>query len=92
VILLFQKRVCASKNSTTYHIVGYTTLYKFLSYPSDWTMRLSQILILPPYQRAGHGQKLLQLVYDLAEQRKAVEINIEDPRSIRIQSLSHRNS
>ena len=79
VILLFQKRVCLAKNVTTYHIVGYTTLYKFLSYPDDWKMRLSQILILPPYQRAGHGQKLLQLVYLEAEKRKMIEVNIEDP-------------
>jgi GNAT superfamily N-acetyltransferase len=88
IILLFQKRVCLAKNITTYHIVGYTTLYKFLSYPSNWQaesatypykMRLSQILILPPFQRAGHGQKLLQLVYQEAEKRGMIEVNIEDP-------------
>lgn len=94
VILLFQKRVtvlpgagkgaaAAGSNGTvtTYHVVGYTTLYKFLAYPSDWKMRLSQILILPPYQRSGHGQKLLQLVYAEAEKRGMIEVNIEDPRS-----------
>jgi len=85
VLLLFQKRVSpAARNGsggsvTTYHCVGYTTLYKFLAYPDEWKLRLSQILILPPFQRAGHGQKLLQLVYSLAEQRRAVEVNIEDP-------------
>lgn len=79
VILLFQKRVCLAKQATTYHIVGYTTLYKFLHYPNDWKMRLSQILILPPYQRAGHGQRLLQFVYAEAERRKMIEVNIEDP-------------
>jgi histone acetyltransferase 1 len=89
LLLIFQKRVsppsrnngalAAAGPTTTYHCVGYTTLYKFLSYPDDWKMRLSQILILPPYQRAGHGQKLLQLVYSLAEQRRAIEVNIEDP-------------
>ena len=79
IILLFQKRVCLTKNTTTYHIVGYTTLYKFLSYPNDWKMRLSQILILPPFQRSGHGQKLLQLVYQEAEKRGMIEVNIEDP-------------
>lgn len=97
VILLFQKRVTALAGAakgaaaaagangtvTTYHIVGYTTLYKFLAYPSDWKMRLSQILILPPYQRSGHGQKLLQLVYAEAEKRNMIEVNIEDPRSLR---------
>ena len=79
VILLFQKRVCLTKGVTTYHIVGYTTLYKFLSYPEDWKMRLSQILILPPYQRVGHGQKLLAIVYAEAEKRRMIEVNIEDP-------------
>jgi len=82
ILFLFQKRVVATRSGpahVSYHIVGYTTLYKFLAYPADWRMRLSQILILPPFQRQGHGQRLLQLVYDEAQRRNMIEVNIEDP-------------
>ena len=90
VLLLFEKRVprppsslASSASSTpvpaTYSFVGYTTLYKFLSYPSEWLLRLSQILILPPYQRSGHGAQLLQFVYREAERRHFRAVNVEDP-------------
>ena len=90
VLLLFEKRVPRSPSSlassasstpipATYSFVGYTTLYKFLSYPTEWLLRLSQILILPPYQRSGHGAQLLQFVYREAERRHFRAVNVEDP-------------
>lgn len=84
----------ASEESVTYSICGYTTLYKFLAYQPagvgggggaaassapSWRLRLSQILLLPPFQRCGHGQQLLHLVYRLTRERQCVELNIEDP-------------
>lgn len=39
----------------TYHFVGYVTFYPFYHYPSRIRLRLSQFVILPPYQNAGHG-------------------------------------
>lgn len=42
-------------------------------------LRLSQILILPSYQRMGHGHQLLTCIFDEAERRKVVEVNVEDP-------------
>lgn len=43
-------------------------------------MRVCQALVLPAYQRAGHGLRLLQLVQRLALQRDAVvELTVEDP-------------
>ena len=38
-----------------YSIVGYTTVYGFYAYPDKTRARVSQMLILPPYQRKGHG-------------------------------------
>lgn len=77
--MVYQKRTV--KNGTpSYYIVGYTTLYQFFHYPSSYRLRLSQILILPPYQRSGHGRYLLQQVYqDARINPQYVEINIEDP-------------
>jgi histone acetyltransferase 1 len=63
----------------TFAFVGYTTLYKFLRYPTGWRLRVSQILILPPFQRQGHGQRLLQAVYTEAREKQFVEVNVEDP-------------
>ena len=42
-------------------------------------LRLSQILILPRYQRGGHGSALLQAVYDDAAARRCHEVSVEDP-------------
>jgi hypothetical protein len=56
--------------------------------------RLSQILVLPPYQRGGHGSEMLQAVYREGRARDsfeiAVEVTMENQRSIsriRIPSL-----
>jgi histone acetyltransferase 1 len=78
-------------------LAGYFTLYHFRSpfrKPLPGTVvRICQALILPPYQRMGHGQRMLTCVYDLAHREskvsdqplqrkgteKIVEINVEDP-------------
>jgi histone acetyltransferase 1 len=42
--------------------------------------RLSQFLILPPYQRAGHGQELYNTMYSsLAKDENVREFTVEDP-------------
>lgn len=39
----------------TYHFVGYSSLYPFYCFPSRVRMRLSQFVILSPWQQKGHG-------------------------------------
>lgn len=56
--------------------LGYCTLYTFYAYPDKKRYRLSQILILPPYQRKGTAASLLKAVYRLAEQNNAVDITV----------------
>ena len=48
-------------------------------YPDEWQLRVSQILVLPPFQRAGHGAQLLRFVYLLARQRDFLYVTVEDP-------------
>jgi histone acetyltransferase 1 len=61
------------------------TVFHFLSpfkKPKPGTIaRVCQVLILPPYQRVGHGKVLLQQLYDIAHDTSndIVEINVEDP-------------
>jgi histone acetyltransferase 1 len=73
-------------------LVGYATVYRFPAIenirnfePNQERWRLAQLLILPPYQRAGHGTALFKTLYErahavLPEQgRRILEINVEDP-------------
>jgi histone acetyltransferase 1 len=52
-------KAATALKDTRFFIAGYTTLYKFFHFPSAYRLRLSQILILPPFQRRGHGKYLL---------------------------------
>jgi GNAT superfamily N-acetyltransferase len=59
---------------------GYLTLYAFTNPFKGKSLRICQVLILPPYQRQGHGQKLLRAAYTLARERDIVyEVTVEDP-------------
>jgi histone acetyltransferase 1 len=53
-----------------FSLAGYITLYHFRSpfrKPRPGTVvRICQALILPPYQRMGHGHRMLNCVYDVA--------------------------
>jgi histone acetyltransferase 1 len=63
-----------------YRMVGYVALYKFFYYPDKWRMRISQFLILPHYQRQGHGMTLYNFCMDYyATQSDVAEVNVEDP-------------
>ena len=48
---------------TRYCIAGYATIYQYYAYPANTRPRISQVLILPPFQRKGLGSKLLNTVY-----------------------------
>jgi histone acetyltransferase 1 len=76
---LFQKR-----GTRRYALCGYLTLFHFSSpfrKPKPGTIvRVCQALLLPPYQRRGHGKAMLRTVHDVAkESDDIVEINVEDP-------------
>ncbi|KAI9278726.1 acyl-CoA N-acyltransferase [Phascolomyces articulosus] len=66
--------------STFYHFVGYCTTYPFFYWPECTRLRISQFLILPPYQKAGHGSELYQVIYSTCMARNDVkELTVEDP-------------
>jgi len=46
-----------------YTPVGYSTIYEYYAYPDKIRPRISQMLILPPFQRKGLCAKLLNSVY-----------------------------
>lgn len=49
------------------------------AHPGGERHRLSQIIVFPPYQRQGHGRRLLQAVYDNAIECGCFEVTVEDP-------------
>lgn len=67
-----------------YSLVGYTTLFYFhapFKKPKGGSVvRICQSLVLPPYQRCGHGTQMMKQIYEIARSDpQIVEINVEDP-------------
>lgn len=77
VFLLYEKQ---NIDGTDYqHLIGYCTAYRFYAFPDSFRLRISQFLLFPPYQKCGHGRRLLQSIYDNAISRGARDIPVEDP-------------
>lgn len=58
---------------------GYCTLYNFYMHPNKLRTRISQFLILPPFQRKGVGRLLYQRICKiLREDENIGEITVED--------------
>jgi len=88
VMYLFRKHSPAK-----FSLAGFVTLFHFSApfrKPKPGTViRVCQAVVLPPYQRSGHGRELLHTVHDLAQGKlnkvigncgnSIVEINVEDP-------------
>ncbi|KAG8217275.1 acyl-CoA N-acyltransferase [Butyriboletus roseoflavus] len=78
-VMLFEKRQ-RKDGIATYHFVGYSSLYNFYCFPEKVRLRLSQFVILPPYQRLGHGSELYIAIYNLVLSLPDVsELTVEDP-------------
>ncbi|KAL7458402.1 hypothetical protein ACHAXS_000426 [Conticribra weissflogii] len=63
---LTARRCLRSSEMYQYQLAGYMTLF-FASGRSEGTrMVICQALILPPYQKHGHGREMMQATYDIA--------------------------
>ncbi|XP_055901675.1 histone acetyltransferase type B catalytic subunit-like isoform X1 [Biomphalaria glabrata] len=63
-----------------YATAGYMTVYNFYAYPSRIRPRISQVLILPPFQKMGLCARVLQTFYNICYNRPEVlDITVEDP-------------
>ena len=49
---------------TLHAVAGYTTVYEYYAFPSNKRPRISQMLVLPPFQRLGLGAEMLQTIYN----------------------------
>jgi histone acetyltransferase 1 len=80
--LLFEK-YNSGDGSPRYSIAGYMTVYEYYAYGRETNKkrpRIAQMLVLPPFQRAGLGSRLLDTVYnDYRVDSTVVDITVEDP-------------
>ena len=97
VLYLFREHsIMSSGDGSTcqFSLAGYVTLFHFHSPfrkpQAGIIVRICQALIIPTYQRAGHGSQLLLAVYEYADRylndyatsstgADIVEVNVEDP-------------
>ncbi|KAL0637134.1 histone acetyltransferase 1 [Maublancomyces gigas] len=67
-----------------YSFIGYSTVYSYYYFSSTLKdlsrARISQFLILPPYQRHGHGSRFYDaLIKHYLASETTLEITVEDP-------------
>jgi histone acetyltransferase 1 len=63
-----------------YSLLGYASVYSFLQNVSKMRARISQFVIMPPYQRKGFGTIILDVIYkDMITADECFEITVEDP-------------
>ncbi|XP_060033699.1 histone acetyltransferase type B catalytic subunit isoform X2 [Erinaceus europaeus] len=66
--------------ATLFATVGYMTVYNYYVYPDKTRPRVSQMLILTPFQGQGHGAQLLETVHRYYITSPSVlDITAEDP-------------
>ncbi|CAM6019746.1 unnamed protein product [Sphagnum balticum] len=67
-------------------VTGFCTVYRFYHYPDSTRLRISQILVLPPYQGQGYGFRLVEMINKRAVEHNCYDVTMEDP-SERLQEL-----
>ncbi|KAJ3158699.1 histone acetyltransferase 1 [Geranomyces michiganensis] len=82
MVLLYERRKQGEKH--LYSFVGYATYYPFYYYSVSGSdkrrVRISQFLVLPPFQENGHGAALYRHMYDMfLQDNKIVQLTVEDP-------------
>eukprot|EP00890_Picochlorum_soloecismus_P003382 jgi/Picsp_1/4044/NSC_01555-R1_histone acetyltransferase type b catalytic subunit len=77
-ILLVVQRIPGNDDGLV-RLVGMSTIYAFYVFPDKERFRLSQALVLPPYQGKGIGTAIIDATYELAKKRQIVDLTLEDP-------------
>ncbi|XP_039613558.1 histone acetyltransferase type B catalytic subunit [Polypterus senegalus] len=76
--LIFEKY--NKDGETLFATVGYMTVYNYYVFPDKTRPRVSQMIILPPFQGEGHGAQLLETVHRYyMTDPKVMDITAEDP-------------
>lgn len=63
-----------------YGVVAFSTVYEYYAYPSHTRPRISQLLVLPPFQRRGLAVYLINSIYKhYLKNDSVIDITVEDP-------------
>ncbi|XP_057968544.1 histone acetyltransferase type B catalytic subunit isoform X2 [Malania oleifera] len=76
--VLVQKKI-DHQGDNQYLLLGFAAIYRFYHYPDTLRLRLSQILVLPPYQCKGYGRRLLEALNNVAISENVYDLTIEEP-------------
>lgn len=80
IFIFSYERYTNSAGQQRYATAGFTTIYLYYSYPENVRPRISQMLVLPPFQRLGIGTKFIEVVYQqFRNDPKVADITVEDP-------------
>ncbi|XP_068647935.1 probable histone acetyltransferase type B catalytic subunit isoform X2 [Aristolochia californica] len=60
-------------------LLGFATMYRFYHHPDSTRFRISQLLVLPPYQGHGHGRLLLETINSIAIAEDVYDVTAEEP-------------
>ncbi|KAF5204055.1 Histone acetyltransferase type b catalytic subunit [Thalictrum thalictroides] len=60
-------------------LLGFAAVYRFYYYPESSRLRISQVLVLPPYQGKGHGHLLLKVLNSVALSENVYDVTVEEP-------------
>jgi histone acetyltransferase 1 len=76
--LLIQKQM-DQQGDAQRRLLGFTSVYRFYHYPDCTRLRLSQILVLPPYQQRGYGAHLVEALNNVAIADNVYDFTVEEP-------------
>lgn len=81
---LYEKRKntssVANNNEYRYLTIGYLSVYRYYAWPDKNRSRISQIMIFPRYQNAGHGAELTESVLrDVNQNPNMIDVTAESP-------------
>ena len=84
--LLYEKRKNTSSQSGKlnsgyrYVTIGYLSVYNYYAYPDKIRARISQIMVFPKYQNAGHGAEMVECVFrDACHNQQIIDVTAESP-------------
>ncbi|KAJ0971410.1 hypothetical protein J5N97_019369 [Dioscorea zingiberensis] len=73
------KKVREKSGDYSIKLLGFAAVYQFYHYPDSTRLRISQILVLPPYQGKGYGRHLLESLNFVAVSENVYDVTFEEP-------------
>ncbi|KAK7586005.1 hypothetical protein V9T40_003881 [Parthenolecanium corni] len=77
---IMYEKYTTKENESAYAVTGLTTVYEYYAYPNNKRPRISQMLILPPFQNQGLAVHLMNSMYKFySTDKNVIDITVEDP-------------